>query len=194
MNEFQLDHRRFKVLESGAPVWEADIAELERKTGSSLPTQLRSYYLRWNGGLPYPLDLPEYESVWFRMQWKAGSEAASVGPAADFGGLMCINAKPDRDFFRTWLDFKHRIPGDCVGFARAAGGASLLLIGTQPHNLGQIYYWERSHEPDIEGGSHPGYDNVAYVAGSLKDFLLDLREEPRRGESSEDWVLRVYRE
>lgn len=193
MNEFQLDHRRFKVLNTGSSLQESDIAALESKIGISLPAQLRSYYLRWNGGLPYPLDVPDFESVWIRLRWKEGAEAARVGPATNLSPLLLVNADPDRDFFRSWNDFKHRIPNDCLCFARNSGG-SLFLIGTQPHNLGRIYFWERSYEADIEAGDSPSYDNIADVADSLKDFLLALREEPKPGELLEAWVRRVYRE
>ena len=194
MKEFQINHRRFEVLDAGDFVSEPDIAALEGKIGTQLPAQLRSYYLRWNGGLPYPLDLPnDCESVSVRLRWKEGADAASFGPAADINELFLINADPNRDFFRTWSDFKDRIPSDCLCFARDSGG-SLFLIGIQPHNLGRIYFWERVHEADIGAGELPSHDNIADVADSFNDFLLALREEPKSDESLDAWVQRVYSE
>lgn len=191
MNEFELDRRLYKVLNSGKPLSENDLAHVEVQIGMHLPSQLRSYYLRWNGGLPYPLDVPDYAGVWVSLRWKEGVEAARVGPAAPVSRLLIINGDPDRDFIRTWTDFRSRIPSDCLCFARDPGG-NLYLIGMQPHNLGRIYFWERAYEANIDAGESPSYDNVADVANSLKDFLLALREEPKADESLDAWVRRVY--
>ena len=193
MKTFQINHRRFEVLDAGDFVSEPDIAALERKIGTQLPAQLRSYYLQWNGGLPYPLDLPEDSTVCVRLRWKEGADAASWGPVASLHELFLINANPARDFFRTWRDFEDRIPSDCLCFARDPGG-SLFLIGIRPHNLGRIYFWSRYYEADLDAGELPSYDNIADVADSFNDFLLALREESQSDESLDAWVQRVYSE
>jgi ABC-type phosphonate transport system ATPase subunit len=128
-----------------------------------------------------------------RLRWREGVEAARVGPAAGLEELFLIDADPGRDFLRTWIDFKKRIPADCLCFARNAGG-SLYLIGIGERNYGQIFFWARSFEADIDIGELPSYDNIADVADSFNDFLLTLRDEPRSGESLDAWVQRVYRE
>ncbi|WP_020160109.1 MULTISPECIES: SMI1/KNR4 family protein [Methylobacter] len=194
MVDFVLENISFDVEIPGEPISEKDLSDLEAKLGTQLPSQLRSYYLRWNGGIPLPSSTPEDKSVWVRLYWKEGAEAAHVGPATSFQGLYKINSSiPGTDFLDTWNDFKHRIPQDCLCFARDPGG-SQFLIGIKDYNLGKIYFWERSYQADIGAGELPGYDNIADVANSFVEFLLALREEPDEGESLEAWVKRVYPE
>jgi hypothetical protein len=191
MAEFVLENISFDVEIPGEPISEKDLSDLETKLGTRLPAQLRSYYLRWNGGLPLPSSIPEDKSAWVRLYWKPGAEAAQLGPATSLHGLSEVNSSPDTDFLRIWNDFKHRIPQDVLCFARDPGG-SLFLIGIKDYNLDKIYFWERSYQADIGAGELPGYDNIADVANSFVEFLLALREEPDEGESLEAWVRRVY--
>lgn len=192
MAEFVLENISFDVDIPGTPINEIDLCDLEAKLGIPLPSQLRSYYLRWNGGIPFPSSIPMNKSVWVRLHWKPGTEAARVGPATGFEGLYKINSSiPGTDFLSTWNDFKHRIPHDCLCFARDPGG-SQFLIGIKEHNLGKIYLWERSYQANLGAGEIPGYDNIADVADSFVEFLLALREEPNPGEAMDAWVQRVY--
>lgn len=189
MPGFTLDNKPFRIESLDSSVAESDLIDFEKKTGQQLPAQLRSYYRQWNGGLPCPEDVPEDKSVWVRVFWSEEQEAAVTGPAAIFSGFMKINSKPARDWFRTWNDFKNRIPADTICFARDPGG-SLFLIGTHSYNFGKIYYWSRGYE--VGEDAIPDYRNVAFVADSLVDFLLALRPEPESGEAIHDWINRVY--
>ncbi|MCX7110054.1 MAG: SMI1/KNR4 family protein [Proteobacteria bacterium] len=191
--EFVLENRHFEVLELGNPLSEAEINIFEAKLGFRLPSQLRSYYLHWNGGLPCPVDIADDKSAWVRLYWKKGAEASSVGPATSLQELFKIDSTPDTDFLSSWDDFKHRIPQDFLCFANDPGG-SLFLIGIKDYNLGKIFFWESSYQANIGEGETPNYDNIAFVANSFVEFLLALREEPNRGGSLEDWVKRAYPE
>lgn len=193
MNDITFDNRVFEVTRAGDSLNESDLTTFEAKLGIKLPQQLREYYLNYNGGLPAPLDIPEDDTVWVRLKWKQGVDASRVGPAAGLEYLLLIDANPARDFLRTYGDFKHRIPADCLCFARNAGG-SLFLIGIGQHNLGRIFFWARSFEADIEGGESVSYDNIADVADSFNEFMAALRGEPKPDESLEDWEQRVYPE
>lgn len=192
MVDFVLENVSFDVESSSEAIDETCLKALDAKLGVPLPSQLRSYYSRWNGGLPIPSNIPMNKSAWVRIFWKPGTPAASVGVATAFEGLYKIDSTdPGTDFYETWKDFKSHLPQDTLCFARDPGG-SQFLIGTQAHNLGKIYFWERSYQADIANGEQPSYDNIADVANSFVEFLLALREEPNAGESLEAWVKRVY--
>lgn len=193
MSDFVLQGREFGVERSGMNVTLSDIDAFEAQIQTPLPTQLKDFYLRWNGGLPYPVEVPEDKSVWVRLHWNETTEAAHYGPAAPLESMFRINSDPPTDFLRTWSDYKDRIPRDTLCFAGDPGG-SLFLIGTGDHNLGRIYFWARSSEADRGSGELPDYKNIAYVADSFDDFLLALREEPNPGEPLNHWVGRVYKQ
>ena len=191
MDQYQVGGKQFGVVLAGEPVGPSDIAALEAAIGVKLPDQLRSFFLKFNGGLPFPLDLPEDNAVWVRLDWPPDSRAASAGVGADVARILSINSPPQVDFLRTWKDFKHRIPPDMLPFGYDSGG-SLYVVGTGPDNLGRIYFWERSHEADVGAGQRPGYDNIAEVAPTFEEFLLAMRPEPNTGESMVEWRRRVY--
>ncbi len=193
MPQIILEDRHFEVETAGDKLSESELIEFEKKIGTKLPSQLRSFYSHWNGGLPYPANIPKNKSAWVRLHWSKGAEAARVGPATSFEGLFRINASPSVDFLRTWIDYKDSLPKDVLCFA-SDPGSSLFLIGIKDYNLGKIFFWEISYQADIAEGEIPNYDNIAFVANSFTEFLLALREEPNDGESLEDWVKRVYPE
>lgn len=191
MADFALENINFDVIESGEPVNEKDLGDLEAKLGVKLPAQLRSYYLRWNGGLPRPSNISLNKSAWVRLHWKQDAEAARVGVATSLQELFEVNSSPSIDFLRNWNDYKHRIPQDVLCFA-CDPGDSQFLIGIKEHNLGKIYFWERAYQANLGAGEIPSYDNIADVADSFVEFLLALREEPNPGELMDAWVQRVY--
>jgi len=191
MAEFLLENKHYKVINPGTAVNEIDINILEKKLGMQLPSQLRSYYLHWNGGLPCPVEMPLNKSVWIRLIWNQGADAAQVGPATSLSALFQINGQPSVDFLGMWNDYRESIPQDVLCFAPDPG-SSLFLIGTKHYNLGKIFFWESSYQANIGEGEIPNYDNIAFVANSFSEFLLLLREEPNRGEHLDDWVKRVY--
>jgi hypothetical protein len=191
MAEFVLENRKFIVDGSGTPLNESTLAAFETQIGTKLPTQLRSFYFRWNGGLPCPEDIPEDKGICVRVYWKPGVEAARGGGVASFEKMFRINADPSSDFLLTRNDLKHRLPQDVLCFARNPG-SSLFLIGIKDYNLGKIYYWSSPYQANLDEGEMPSYDNIADVAESFVEFLLALREEPNKGESLNAWVRRVY--
>lgn len=192
MSELTIKHRTFEIIRPDRPLSEPDLVALEAKIHTRIPDQLRQFYLKWNGGLPYPSDIPQDESLWVRLIWKDGAQATAAGPASDFRKIFPINCGDQNlDFYRTWNDFKDRIPFDTACFSRDSGG-SLYLIGTADENLGKIYFWARSYQAEVRGGSVSAYPNIAEVANSFEDLLLSLREEPQADETLEEWSKRVY--
>ncbi len=191
MPQFKLENQVFDIDAAGSPVSECELIEFEKKIGTKLPSQLRSFYSHWNGGLPYPNYISEDKCVWVRLSWQKGTDAVQGGTGAIFEGLFRINADPSIDFYSNWIEFKQSIPNDVICFAYNPG-SSLFLIGIREYNLGKIFFWSSAYQANIGEGEIPNYDNIAFVANSFTEFLLALREEPNDGESLEDWAKRVY--
>ena len=181
------------VREPGPGVDGTQLLALEGAIGCQLPAQMRSYYSRWNGGLPYPLDVPEFSSLCVRLHWRSGAKAARSGRIASIGDMLEIDSNPAMDLLQTWTLFKGRFPDGLLCFLSDPGG-NLFLIGTGSHNLGKIFFWARGYEADEDEGEVPSYDNIADVAPTFIDFLLALRGEPGPDESHEDWIRRNYPE
>jgi len=188
--QFAISGKSFGVENPGPAVDEAGLKRLEATIGTPLPAELRSYYARWNGGLPFPLDLPEDNAMMVRVFWPVGAAAARVGPIVAVSGMLRIDGEFN-DFVENWQAFEGRYPKDLLCFQRDPGG-SLFLVGIAEHNLGKIYYWARRWEANRSEGEVAGYDNIAYVAPSFLDFLLALRPEQGQDESDEDWIRRHY--
>jgi hypothetical protein len=192
MADFVIEGRAYTVESKEPGVSEAALADFEHQHQLRLPEQLRAYYLRFNGGLPYPVDLPEYSAIGLRLVWAEGVRGARGGDMAYFSGLFKINhPNPSLDYASTWHDFKHRVPAGYLGFGSDPSG-SLFLIGTAEHNVGEIFFWSRQYEADVGGGEAPSDVNIAFVAPSFKDMLLAMRVEPADDETVEQWIARVY--
>ena len=180
MNEFSIGSQCLGVERAGPRLSEEQLASFEKEMGIRLPAQLRKFYQCWNGGLPYPVEVPETSSVWVRLQWPKGAENESyisLSPATSVTSLLQIHGEPPRDLQRTWNDFRPHLPPGMMPFSRDPGGG-LFLIGIAGMNEGKIFFWQ--------GGM------LADVADSLEEFFLLMRDEPEAGESLEAWVRRAY--
>jgi len=187
---FELGARKFSVRNPGRPLTDGELARFESELGVALPSQLRSFYLRWNGGLPYPLDVPEFASLQVVVKWPDNCDAARGGRVISLGKMQRFDDELE-GFMQNWEWCRNHVPSDLLPFQRDPGN-SQILIGTGPANLGQIFYWPRGYGPDREAGEVPNYDNIAFVAPSFLEFLALYREEPHPGESEEDWIRRHY--
>lgn len=190
MADFMLGAHPFGVDNPGPPLSEAQLAAFEATIAQPLPDQLRAYYLKWNGGQPYPEAAPEDKALFVPLHWPPGRPAAKFGDRTSFEGLFKVDADPWIDFATLWQARKQRVPAGYLGFAEAPGG-SMFLIGTTVQNLGKVYFWSHHFQADLGEGETPGEDNIAFVADSFSDFLLALREEPGAKESTPDWLARV---
>lgn len=190
MAEFMLGDRPFGVDNPGPPLTEAQLAAFEAAIAQPLPEQLRAYYLKWNGGQPYPEAVPQDKALFVPLKWSPGAPAAAFGDRTPFEGLFKIDADPWIDFATLWGARKPRVPAGYLGFADAGGG-SMFLIGTTMKNLGRICFWSHPFQADLGQGERPDEGNIAAVADSFADFLLALREEPGAKESTADWLARV---
>jgi len=191
--DFVLNGTDYEVLGHGHPLSDEELCAFEAQIHIRLPPQLRSYYLRWNGGLPSPTSIPMNSGVWVKVTWLVGSAAASTGSAVILSGLFIINSDLGTDFLRTWNDFKSCFSDSYLCFARNPG-SSLFLIGIAPNNFGRIFFWRPGYQTEGCEGHPPDDSGIAYVADSFVEFLLALREEPGEDEPLEDWVKRMYPE
>jgi len=188
---FELNGRKYAVRNPGKPLDEGQLKGFEEQIGISLPTQLRSFYLRWNGGLPYPLDVPEFSSLRVVVRWPVGCDAAKGGRVIAVSSMQRFNDELE-DFVQNWEAFRDHLPHDLLPF-QIDPGSSQFLIGTGPSNLGQVFYWPFGYAPDREAGEVPNYDNIAFVAPSFLEFLALYRgRDQGPDESQEDWIRRNY--
>ena len=184
-----------QVRESGPPLADDALADLERRLGITLPAEYRAFLLAHNGGVPRP--------EWFRLpvreEWIATRR--SVGGMRWFG--YCYNNGRMAEYLKDWhrlvrflgiggdsdtLDFerayRERSPGLPEGLAVVAEAASFQVNGWLciditaggPDQSG-VLYW-----PDVV----PGGSGVApvRVAPSLAVLCETLRP---LGDSSPDW-------
>lgn len=188
---FQLSGRAYAVRNPGSPVTAATVDLLEQQIGCPLPPQLRQYYLRWNGGLPFPLDVPEFSALAVRVRWAPGTPAVRTGPVAAVSAMLRLDSDIN-SLVEHWETFRTLMPPGWLPFQRDPGG-SLFVIGTVDSNAGQVRFWSRDYQADQEAGEVPGQDNMAEVAPSFIDYLLALRDaEQLPGETEEGWIRRHY--
>jgi hypothetical protein len=189
--DFELDGRRFHVSEPGPARDDAALAALEAKLGVAVPDKLRSYYRRFNGGLPVPDDVQADSAVAVRATWLPTQAAKRSGAIRSLGAMLQVDSD-SMDFWDCWQTFKDRIPSGLLPFQVDPGG-SLFLIGTSENNLGRIYFWHSRFQADEDAGELPGYDNIAEVAPSFREYLAGFRDaEIKAGETDEQWLSRNY--
>ncbi|WP_110017382.1 SMI1/KNR4 family protein [Plasticicumulans acidivorans] len=190
---FVLNGKDYEVLVHGHPLSEEELCAFEAQIHIRLPPQLRSYYLKWNGGLACPSDLPEGSSVWVKLQWPVKILNADLDQATSVRKFFIINAQGETDFFSIWSAYEKHIPKGYLCFSQDPVG-SLFLISTQERSLGQIFFWPRQFGGGLDGDDSRTETELAFIVGSVTEFLLLMREEPNNDEPLEDWVKRMYPE
>jgi hypothetical protein len=167
-----INGREFTIVEPGKKITEEGIKKFEEQIDCNLPTQLRAYYLEFNGGLPFPVDIDENKSVSVPLKWKPGSDAAKWGKKSGLENIFSINS--DDNWEKIATSGKEYYAQDLLPFGRDAG-SNYFYIGVGKENEGKIYFGVEQYGADIEG-EEPDYRNIAAVAGSFNEFLLALEE------------------
>lgn len=132
----------------------AQIGDLERVIGSTLPTDYHRFLADVNGGRPSPSDFE--------------------GPAGDGSVLnwfFTLN-QDERTYFipRRIEAYKDRIPPKLLPIASDPFG-NLVLLDLGAKSVGAIYFWDHENEnPDGD----PWWDNIAFIAPSFTDFVNGL--------------------
>jgi hypothetical protein len=191
MSDFFIDGRSYGVERAGGVLSANVLADAELAIGATLPAELRNFMLRFNGGLPYPEDIPESVSIHVRLRWNDGSPAIKYGRSANLERVYRVEGEPAVDLVRANRDFRGRIPEDTITFGYDAGG-NQFLIGIGEKNRGKIFFWAKWWEADRDAGQMPSHDNVAVVADSFLHFLKGMSPEPLKDESYEDWEKRCF--
>jgi len=138
---------------SGPPIEEKDIVELEHKLGVTLPADYRAFLLRTNGGRPTPEE-------------SFGDE--------EFGSMMAMfyAAKHEDitvNIAQEQYAFNERIPEDLLPIGEDRGG-SQICIGIGQGNFGKVYFWSMDDEEDLEEGEKPDYRNVYLLTNTCDEF------------------------
>jgi len=140
--------------DSGPPIEEKDVAELERKLGVTLPPDYRAFLLRTNGGRPTPEDA-------------FGDE--------EFGSILDMfyavkHEEPYSTICHQQRASRNRIPEDLLPIGYDAG-SNEVCIGIGPDNYGKVYFWSMDDEEDLEEGEKPDYRNVYLLTETFDEFL-----------------------
>jgi hypothetical protein len=144
-----------EMVESEKITTSKEIEQFEALIGQMLPDEFKQFLLLHNGGSPEP------EGFKFFLN----DNEPEMAMVAWFLALYEGEDENIRDDFYT---FKDRIPKNMLAVARDPGG-SLILLGLQDENKGQVFFWLR--ELEAEDGEPATYDNVAFVANSFNEFL-----------------------
>jgi cell wall assembly regulator SMI1 len=144
-----------EIVESEKNTTSKEIEQFEALIGQMLPDEFKQFLLLHNGGSPEP------EGFKFFLN----DNEPEMAMVAWFLALYEGEDENIRDDFYT---FKDRIPKNMLAVARDPGG-SLILLGLQDENKGQVFFWLR--ELEAEDGEPATYDNVAFVANSFNEFL-----------------------
>ncbi len=195
MITFELQGRHFRLI-GPERLTEARLIEIETELGFTLPHQIRQYYLKYNGGYPRPLDIPQDDGVAVRVKWdlQTQSEAAKHASVVLVGETYLFDsANESSDLMYRWRRAKNITKG-MFQFAQDPGGDA-FLIGVAPENLGKIYYWATERDWKYgEGAPIASPEFIGLVANSFVEFLLAYRTEPSREEwfAKENWIKRNY--
>jgi hypothetical protein len=144
-----------EVNECSRPLTEGDIRALEDLIGASLPTDYRSFLLRYNGGIPRPKG--------FLVRNMSGNPDSIV--QVFFGIDRTIESSDVRWNYEV---FKGRTPSNLFPIACTPSG-DLVCLSLSGHDAGSVVLWDfyAEHKP-------PTYANVYYVAPSFEGFINAL--------------------
>jgi len=162
----------------------SDIEGIEKKIGSTLPSDYVDFMKQYNDFNPEPQQ--EY-GYCYNVNWSENQDERlklfnSVEtleewfiihpepPLINTGGIASRVSNVS-NAIETYLEKgQERIPIDTIPIA-STGGSHLLLMGVGENNYEKIFYWVMDLE--CEPGE-PTYDNVGFVASSFSEFLDSL--------------------
>lgn len=144
--------------ESGPPVDDHQLDELERARGVRLPPAYREFLKERNGGEILP--------AVFRVQ---GGEESAVD-----GFLIVGSVRMDSAWNTLKWPNSPELPAEYIPIAMCIGGDYLCMAVDGP-NTGQIRFWD--HEEGVEEGQTPTEEQLYVVADDLGSFLAGLFPE-----------------
>lgn len=148
-----------KVVEGETPVTDEVIEGCEARLGVRLPSELRNFFKRHNGGRPIP-----------KVFALENGDASSGSVVAWFLAIHDGPYENFEDYFRTFKRKAKRLPEDLIPFARDPFG-NLICMKSSGTDEGAVYFWD--HEEEDE---KPSYANCHRIAPSISAFLDGLFE------------------
>lgn len=142
--------------ESGKPLSDAQLQEVEERIGVKLPEQYRRFLQTQNGGRPSP------DHFDFR-------ERPGQGSIVDFLYGVGVHRRPlelERRALKT-----ENLPGDLMEIGMDPGG-SQICIGISGERLGKVYFWAGA----TPHRAYPNLVGALLVADSFDEFLAGLRD------------------
>lgn len=155
---------------------EAELVEIERMVGASLPDSYRRF-LRTYGASTFN------QNVEFEPRERLPSSISSDGRGS-FGAFYGALAHAPQDLLSNLACYRDRMPEQFLPIADDSGNElAMQLGGDRP---GAIYYWDHNNEWDEEDYLEDNepvppdlkWQNVTLIATSFEDFLARLAVYP----------------
>ena len=149
------------LTESGQPLSESDLDEVEARYGIGLPRDYKTFLLRFNGGSP--------DKPLFRLKGKR-----VFGECIHY--FLSISDDPDISFHKYYQRYKgdnNRLPKDIIPVAFDPGG-NLICLSVGSKNFGQVFFWD--HESETSSRGERG-ENLRLIADTFQDFIDGLKEQ-----------------
>jgi hypothetical protein len=173
-----------EILNSGRPLSEAALADVERKLGYRLPGDYRAWIAQHNGGLPRP--------AWFLLgPKKKGILKSSAGDWRHMDSFfelenpapLAMSALSMRSILREGRGDEPVLPRRLLPIGNVDDGLHLLL-SLDGADAGCVYvwtlhadeFWDVEHDEDGE----PLDTELIRVAGSFSEFVSLLAEPPAK--------------
>jgi hypothetical protein len=147
------------IMNAHPSVSAAEIEQLARAHGISLPAEYLEFLVTSNGGKPVPSD----------FSFEARGELVE----ATVHYFLAIRDGTNGLAF-YWENMRGRMPAELVPIASDPGG-NLICLGVSGEVRGKVYFWDHELESDDEP---PGWDNFSLIAGSFTEFLAGLQDLP----------------
>ncbi|MBI3896718.1 MAG: SMI1/KNR4 family protein [Gammaproteobacteria bacterium] len=156
---------QFTVL--GEKLDASKIAAVEKKLGIQLPKEYRDFLLAHNVAIP---ERNKYET-----------EQASTNVSQFLG----VSENKDDDLIAQSNSYDGRLPTDVLPIA-LAGGGNLICLNLQDK---AVFFWD--HEQEANEDEVPSFDNMTFLAPSLKEFLVNLQPDLDEVHVNPDDVISV---
>ncbi|MGH3738914.1 MAG: SMI1/KNR4 family protein [Micromonosporaceae bacterium] len=131
-----------------APAQQAKLAELDQRTGHTLPDDYRAFLAEGDGG-----------------RFQDNSEAAKT--------IFGVGDVPDwADLWEVLEVYANRVPGWLLPVASDEYG-NLFCVSLRDTDKGSVWFWD--HEEEADSGELPTEENLSRKADSWTAFLASLK-------------------
>ncbi|MDT4329063.1 SMI1/KNR4 family protein [Methylomonas sp. MED-D] len=146
-----------EIIESAVPLSESDIERIEERIGIKLPSELKMFLLKSNGGKPKP-DTVCFEGEYF--------DSVAFFYGEEFRSYVS-------DLILSTENYRDLIPGHYLPFGESPGG-NVYCLSLKDEDYGAVYYWD--HEMANYDGE-PWEENMTKLSNALSEFIDGLHEE-----------------